>query len=53
MDDQHRKALHRALHIFQGAAARWADRPSPPARGALIETIKKGATHAAPIAPRA
>lgn len=26
MDNQHRKALHRALHIFQGATARWADR---------------------------
>lgn len=26
MDDQHRKTLHRALHIFQGAATRWADR---------------------------
>lgn len=24
MDDQHRKALHQALHSFQGAAARWA-----------------------------
>jgi hypothetical protein len=24
MDDQHRNALHRALHIFQGASTRWA-----------------------------
>lgn len=26
MDDQHSKTLHRALHIFQGAATRWEDR---------------------------
>lgn len=33
----------RALHIFQGAAARWADRRVAPARGAWIETMERGA----------
>ena len=35
MDNQHRKALHRALHIFQGAAARWADRRVAPSAGGV------------------